>query len=64
MARRKQRHRKYVTETDKDLKNIDNLVEDACELCGRRSAGMKLGKMCYECIISKDKCHFKRKKGL
>lgn len=53
-----------VKETDKDLKNLDNLYAESCERCGRKGAGTPIKKMCAECIVSHNHCHFKLKKGL
>ena len=53
-----------VKETDKDLKNLDNLYDQSCERCGRKGAGSAIKKMCAECIVSSNNCHFKLKKGL
>ena len=53
-----------VKETDKDLKGLDNLYDQSCERCGRKGAGSAIKKMCAECIVSSNNCHFKLKKGL
>jgi len=55
---------KVVKETDKDLKTLDNLYDQSCERCGRKGAGSAIKKMCAQCIVSSNNCHFKLKKGL
>ena len=66
MARPKKRNKKIKwkisTETDKDLKGIENLYHKSCELCHTRGSGKHpMTKVCVDCIRGNGSPNFRLK---